>query len=343
MMLFTLLFLTTNQILSLIQPSGRFSHNSIYHNNKIWILGGSEKPPGYNRTCLEDGNGTIAPGLWKYNPRKNKWKHDKIKPPARRGSTLVKVGRELFLHGGGIVDKEMPLRSIPCADLWKYNKNNNWELLGSAPGLYCHSSVAGPDGKIYSFGGINDRGFNSDLFIYNGKGWRSVKGPFPNGIMGHTSSITEDGLMFIIGGVTGPPNKEENYNADVWTYNIHTEKWNLESGGLRLYGHTACTIPHTKLINEIEYYNEDIIIIGGYFPTFDVTNDEGATHLGGTVQNIYSFNTRKRTWKFLGRLKKPREFHSAITINNDRIFVYGGYHIGSFWEDGEIIQLPDTL
>ena len=339
MLFFSLFFQFTS---SLLKPSGRFSHNSIHHKNKILILGGSEKPPGHNRTCLEDGNGTIASGLWKYDPQTNIWKHEEIKPPARRGATLVKLNNELYLHGGGTVDLDNALKSTPCGDLWKYNKYNNWEFLGPAPGLYCHSSISAPNNYIYSFGGINKNGFNSELYIYNGEGWRALPGPFPNGIMGHTASITEDGLMFIIGGVTGPPITEENYNADVWTFNINTEKWNLESGGLKLYGHTACTISHNKIVHGIEYYDEDIIIIGGYFPTCEVINEEGSKHLGGTVQNIYSFNTRKRTWKFIGRLKKPREFHSSVTINNDRIFVYGGYHIGNFWEDGEIIQLPDT-
>mgnify|MGYP001201841542 CR=1 FL=1 len=326
-------------------PPGRFSHSSIHFKHwkrdEIWIIGGSQKPNFKNRTCAQDANGPIATGHWRYSILDNKWLYQDIPFMPRRGATLVKNNRKVYLHGGGTVDLKNPFRSKPIRDMWEF-KHNEWqkvEIQGKHPDLYCHQSVIDSRGYVYSMGGLDGVGRNKYLYTFDGKRWSKSRTPFAKtGIIGHTLTLVEDELIYIIGGVLGDVREKKDYNADVWTYNVLTGQWNLECGGIPIQGHCSNKCKKVVTIANLPYCDDDIIVSGGFYPTQDEVNDEGATHLGGTSRNIFSFNTRQKTWRSLGYMSKPREFHTA-EFDKSRLYVFGGYHIGNFWDDGEIIYL----
>ena len=325
-------------------PPGRFAHNSIINKKEVWILGGSQKPDGYNRTCIQDAGGPIAEGLWKYDINTKKWQFDEIEFTERRGATLVRNTKKIYMHGGGVVDGENSFRSIPLADMWEY-KNDKWcEIKTNSPPIYAHQSVIDSKNNIYSLGGLDADGRSGYLHKFNGKEWTKEETPFSEkidefgGLMGHTMTLIENELIYVIGGVFGMPIDKNNYNEEVWVYSINTNKWTIVCGGIPLQGHSASKIERIKILAGLPYCNDDIIISGGYYPTEDEVNDEGATHLGGTSDNIYCFNTRRKTWKSVAQLEKPREFHTSV-IRNKKLYIYGGYHIGYFWDDMEIIEL----
>ena len=323
-------------------PNGRFSHSSIFHKQgnkeEIWIIGGAEKPYKKSKSCIEDAAGPISVGQWMYSIPLNKWLYKDTPFRYRRGATLVGNNKNIYLQGGGLVNKDNPFKSIPLCDLWEY-KNNKWrEIKTNNPDIYCHQSVIDNRGYIYSLGGYNSNGMSQYLYIFNGIRWSRVNSPFKTGIYGHTTTLVDDELIYIIGGVCGDASDKEAYNKDVWTYNIYNGKWNIESGGICIQGHSANKLINVVTIAQLPYCNDDIIFTGGFYPTKNETNDEGATHLGGTSKNIYCYNTRKRVWRMIGNMIKPREFHTSI-LHNNRLFIFGGYHIGNFWDDGEIIYL----
>ena len=322
-----------------VTPSGRFSHNSIIYDGEVWILGGAEKPFGGSSSCANDIMGTIAKGLWKYNPKKDKWSYSDVEFPERRGATLVKNNRHVYLHGGG-TDSDISFRSTPTADLWQYRKGR-WHDKGPAPPLYCHQSVVTPKGHLYSIGGLDESGLSNKMYKYDSKEWHELKTPFKRGIMGHTATLTDEGIIYVIGGVFGPPTEEENYNADVWSYNTVTDRWNLESGGLKIHGHSACKFSRSRAIGRAVFPEDDIVTVGGFFPTELQKNTNGVQHLGGTVQNVYSWNTNRRTWRYRGTMTKPREFSSAVGFNRNKLFIFGGYHVGNFWDDAEVLQIQE--
>lgn len=336
-MILKYLFFVVSAALS-VTPSARFAHNSIIYNNEIWILGGAEKPLGKSQSCADDARGTIANGLWKYNPKRNKWSYEDTEFPPRRGASLVKNNRKVYLHGGGILDPRKDFRSIPTADLWQYTRGS-WKYRGPAPPVYCHQSVITRRGHIYSIGGLNEHGLSDKMYAYDGKTWNVIETPFKRGIMGHTATLTDDNIIYIIGGVFGPPTEPENFNADVWSYSINTGRWNLECGGLRMQGHNACKFSVTRTIGRSVFHEDEIITVGGFYPTSMQKNAEGVEHMGGTVQNIYSWNTSTRLWRYRGTMDRPREYCSTVGFNRDKLFVFGGYHIGNFWDDVEIIAL----
>ena len=370
--------------------------NKNHNKNEIWMLGGIQQPPGINRTCLEDCSGPISNGLWKYNIDENTWCYNNVSFPKRRGSSIVSNNDFIYILGGGITNTKNPFLSIPLSDMWRYDKSKTdtegdghgdsdgdtemqWtQIKTNNPDIYLHESVITDDGQIYSLGGFDTNGHSPYLYIFDGKKWsREIAFPFSknisetstetsngtssgtsSGIWGHSMTLVDKRYIYVIGGTCGPPTETTSFNKDVWTYDILTKKWNLECGGIPIYGHRAChverhlvtnnhlqglqdpdnSVEYLYSDNHISFPNDDIIITGGFYPTKNVKNNEGATHLDGTTKNIYCFNTRSRTWKYMGSMQKPREFHSAIFIN-DVIFVFGGYHIGYFWDNGEVIYL----
>ena len=324
-------------------PPARFSHSSLHYKHwkrdEIWIIGGSQKPNFKNRTCAQDAGGPLSTGHWRYSILDNKWLYQDTPFPPRRGATLVKNSRHVYLHGGGQVHPKNAFLSEPLNDLWEFKRNEWTKVDGKHPGLYAHDSIMDSNGHIYSMGGLDKNGRNKFLHIFNGKKWSKTRTPFAKtGILGATITLIEDELIYIIGGVLGDVRNPEDYNNDVWTYNIHTGQWNLECGGLPLQGHCANICHKTVTIANLPYCDDDIIISGGFYPTQDEVNDEGATHLGGTTNRLFCFNTRKKSWRQLGIMDKPREYHTAVFEHN-RLFVFGGYHIGNFWDDGEIVYL----
>ncbi len=342
-MLQLVMFLLINTLSGLTtKPAGRMFHNCVLDKKTVWMLGGIQKPPGTNRTCLEDSSGEICEGMWKYDTQKNSWLHEEIGFPKRRGSSMVSNDNFIYVQGGGVANVENPIYSVPFSDMWRYTKKNGmWmEIKTNNPDIYLHQSIINARGHIYSLGGFDSAGKSKFLYIFNGETWiKENASPFmKNGIWGHSMTIVDDRYIYIIGGTCGNPTDKSSFNKDVWTYDTETKKWNLECGGIPLYGHTSCQVRRKLKIGDVLYSNDDIIITGGYYPTKMIKNQEGAEHLGGTVDNIYGFNTRTRMWKYMGKLVRPREFHSAI-LCDDKLFVFGGYHVGNFWESGEVVFL----
>ena len=112
----SLLYTTTiaNNIMGLLTyPSARMFHNVIKQGDTLWMLGGLEKPNKINRTCADDLNGNIAEGIWKYNTKSKIWNHEDIGFPKRKGSTMVAKNNYIYVHGGGISNKQNPIYTIP--------------------------------------------------------------------------------------------------------------------------------------------------------------------------------------------------------------------------------------
>ena len=317
--LVTFIFLNTVAGLSTL-PAGRMFHNCILNKKTIWMLGGIQKPPGLNRTCSEDSTGEISEGLWKYDTLKNNWQYEDVEFPKRRGSTMVSNHNFVYVQGGGVANVENPMYSIPFSDMWRYTKKNKmWiQIDTNNPPTYLHESIITKDGYIYSLGGFDANGKSKFLYIFNGQTWsKENASPFmKNGIWGHSMTLVDERYIYIIGGTCGSPTEKKSFNKDVWTYDTETKNWNLECGGIPLYGHTACCVKRKLKIGDIMYSNDDIIITGGYYPTKMVKNDEGAEHLGGTVDNIYGFNTRTRMWKYMGKLS---EYEWALLLKYELV------------------------
>ena len=322
------LFYTTtiaNNIMGLLTyPSARMFHNVIKQGDTLWMLGGLEKPDKINRTCADDLNGNIADGIWKYNTKSKIWNHEDIGFPKRKGSTMVANNNYIYVHGGGISNKQNPIYTIPYGDTWRYNfKKRIWEEIGANnPYIYIHQSVITEEGYIYSLGGFDKMGKSIYMYIFNGNKWeKEIAKPFANtGIWGHTMTLISNRYIYVIGGVLGSPTEKNDFNKNVWIYDILTKTWQLHCEYKPLYGHGVCK------------FKNNFIITGGFYPTEYVINNEGSEHLDGTLDNIDILNLKTKKYKTIGKLKEPKEFHSSILCNNT-INIFGGYHIGYFQND----------
>lgn len=331
-------------------PPGRIYHTSVLKNNKIWILGGIEKPNTDSvRTCEQDASGKLADGLWKYDIETNSWDYEDTPFPGKRGSNaLINKAGDVYVFGGGITDPRRPHYSIPVPEMWKYS-NNKWaQIKIDSPPIYGQSSVINKKGHIYSLGGLNKNGRSSYLYVFDGKKWIREDTPFsliklkdgkPGGIMGHTMTFIDKRYIYVIGGVVGFPTEKEDYNSDVWSYDTYRKKWKLLCGGVRTFGHSACLKEDTVISDGLKVKDDEILVLGGFYPSNMVTNSEGAKHMDGTKNTILAFNIRTNSWKHKGNLENSREFHTSELVDNSRIFIFGGYHIGEFWKKGEIIYI----
>tara|TARA_X000001036_G_scaffold341316_1_gene320687 strand:- start:471 stop:1517 length:1047 start_codon:yes stop_codon:yes gene_type:complete len=344
------LYFLSSFITAITIPNGRIYHTSVLKKNKVWIIGGLEKPLSDNiRTCEEDATGKLAEGLWKYDIVNNTWEFEVTPFVGKRGSNaLINKEGEVFVFGGGTTDPKSPHYSIPVPEMWKFS-NDAWsEIKTNSPPIYGHTSAINNEGHIYSLGGFHKNGRSSYLYVFDGKKWRREDTPFTlvdsnngktGGLVGHTMTFIDKRYIYVIGGVIGFPTDKEGYNSDVWSYDTYRNKWKLLCGGVRTFGHSACFKESTILSDSLKVKDDEIYIIGGFYPTEMKTTPEGAKHLDGTKSSILSFNIRTNSWKHKGHLKNPREFHTSVLCDNTRVFVFGGYHIGEFWERGEIVYI----
>lgn len=257
-------------------------------------------------------------------------------------------------------------------DLHRFTRNNPevWNKIDvpgfSPPPRYDHA-VWVFNGKMYVFGGMGSTQPLHDLWRYDPEGniWEELlPGPIrPSPRYGHATEVTEDGSVYISGGIDAAGNRL----IDLWIMNpdytftplqsniYHTSHHKIHKSGdtLFLLGNHGVTSRYSISTNTWEH--EDIgPPLNGYFGSSVVrADDSNAGHatkrihqkgvaeetsstlriylFGGlTLDNqesdrVYVFNPSDRSWTELAeRMPIPLHSSASVAINDNKILVFGG-------------------
>ncbi|KAF9391883.1 Negative regulator of mitotic exit [Podila verticillata] len=198
-------------------------------------------------------------------------------PPPRHSHAACVVGTTMYIFGGRL--NSYYLNDIAAFDMKSLNgKNPKWnqlEPISQLPPARAGHSAAAYDGKVYIFGGADDKYYYNDIWCYDPKtnGWEAVPayGVLPTSRQGHTVAVLDD-TMYIFGGM----NHEDQLLGELCAFKFNERKWlsfpNILNGATPRSEHSMCCI------------GDKIYILGGQLD-LNANNEDAGT--------IYVLDTNK--------------------------------------------------
>ncbi|XP_076058838.1 kelch domain-containing protein 10-like isoform X2 [Oratosquilla oratoria] len=130
-------------------PEARYRHEIVEHRGNLYVFGGGRHIDAYDLVIIPTFN--LAQSLWTQTQTQPD-PVTKNHPVPRRCHVLVKVGNEVFIHGGYNGKQAF-------SDMWRLNLDTmEWrKLLYKTPvPLYFHSATVTEEGCMYIFGGVKN-------------------------------------------------------------------------------------------------------------------------------------------------------------------------------------------
>ena len=179
--------------------------------------------------------------------------------------------------------------------------SGSWNTLANfIPNIRHENSYVELNGKFYLIGGRGTLPIN----IFDPVTGLWSAGAAPPLEMHHMQAVTHDGLIYVLGAMTGPyPN--ETPLTHVYIYDPHNDHWiqGMEIPAGRRRGSAAVAV-----------YEDKIYIAGG------IING----HVSGTVGWLDEFDPRTNTWTALPNdMPNPRD-HTSGVIYDDKFYVVNG-------------------
>ncbi|MFH1064915.1 MAG: kelch repeat-containing protein [Nanoarchaeota archaeon] len=267
----------------------RYGHTSFNTSDgKIWVIGGYGDFTAYNDTWYStDGiswTQANASTAWA-----GRYEH----------SSVVTSDGRMWVIGGN--DGANALN-----DVWNSTDGANWEQATASAewaARYGHSSVVTSDGKIWVIGGIpTGKGalvLNDVWYSTNGATWTEANDSAAfSARRWHTSVVTSDGRMWIIGGNDGSGNALN----DVWysTDGISWTQANASAAFSARYLHSSFATPDGR-----------IWVMGGSTTGADALND-------------LWYSTNGADWVYVNASSWTARYSSAAAIKGNYIYMAGG-------------------
>ncbi|GAB5585494.1 hypothetical protein Unana1_00394 [Umbelopsis nana] len=195
-----------------------------------------------------------------------------------------------------------------------------------------HQAVIDGNGRIWFWGGVSDyqTGYNNQSYwgafttLDTASWlWSSTSGNAGNADarVGHTMTITKDGLIHIIGGLTATMETtldaqgrlqwllSASSMSDVPVYNTYNGQWDLKTA--------TGQIPTSRNIHSatLAADGNTIIVFGG----------AAAANLSAVYGDLYVFDASKSVWTFvnINGGPSPRAGHSAVQVNTTMFIIFG--------------------
>ncbi|MBI4679411.1 MAG: fibronectin type III domain-containing protein [Elusimicrobia bacterium] len=222
------------------------------------------------------------------------------------------------------------IRTMVFGDVEMYSpKDNEWSRwpldTGLADSRFFHSASLTPGGAARFWGGetcdyvgsatcasdeVNPLGRLS-LNIYQ-EDWTEGPGAMTHGRANHTATPLPNGKVLIAGGTNGPSVLK---SAEI--YNVQTRYFS-QTGEMNYARdlHSASLLPNGK------------VLAAGGFSTDSVST--GATN---TAEVYYP---DEGVWRETGSMNWRRDSHTAVTLLDGNILVFGGYDRGAYLDSAEI-------
>jgi DNA-binding CsgD family transcriptional regulator/N-acetylneuraminic acid mutarotase len=256
---------------------------------KLFAIGGHTK-------------GGITGAVERYDPAEDRWTTLNASKPTRVSHIgAAAIDGQIYVPGGWTAQKE------PTAVVERYDlANETWDQVASLPRPLLAYALAVHKGKIYLFGGKDERGYANTTYIYDPEAddWR--KGQEMSTPRAYAAAATIGARIFVIGGYDG---QREQSTCEV--YSPEEDSWEgcepltqgrggfgLASVGNRLY------------------------VIGGGWTNY----------LGFSEEYDPKYNTRK----FFGTPVSRQWRNLAVaSIPNKKFYVAGGWngdYLDNVWE-----------
>lgn len=269
-------------------PKPRSFQKCIYITPYIFLFGGVELGPKSENLSKEE--------MYVLNTKTFEWKQiiSNITPFNRTEFQWVKIESRAFLYGGAA----SPSNKF-YDDMWsfKYDGRNLFEaeskreLLidniwtevpqhGTSPGKLKAYSMEYHNGFLYLFGGVNNKGINSNtLYRFDLKTncWEIVdtKGVPPPERCYHEMALINHETLLIFGGIKGTMNEIKEMYNDVYLFNIKEKIWVTPAiGGIQPSPRIGFSLCCNYFVGKME-----IMILGGFTKDNDGYTDKNKNYL----------------------------------------------------------------
>ena len=278
----------------------------LFHNDRLWLLGGSAN----QELDLGDGWSTVDGINWKKEIDRAAW------TPSAHSMNVTFAGR--MWRMGGFVEKDN--RFLPISEIWSSLDGRIWTLARAVPAWKARGggALVVHNGKLWLLGGTlhprneGDQPLLSDIWsTENGVDWTEIVLNAPWKPRAFHSAISHNGRLWVIGG--GHWGKNPTFYSDVWS-SFDGVKWEEHSSKAAWPGRIWATAAS---------YDGLLWVMGGYIST-------PLAH-GGTNDAWYTADGSNWSPYLSARAWPPRIGHSSIVFN-DRLWVLAGSD-GDYFND----------
>ena len=269
-------------------PKPRSFQKCIYITPYIFLFGGVELGPKSENLSKEE--------MYVLHTRNYEWKQiiSNLTPFNRTEFQWVKIESRAFLYGGVSSPSEkfyddMWSFKYDGQDLFKPESkkelliDNIWTEIpqaGTSPGKLKAYSMEYVNGYLYLFGGVNNKGVNSNtLYRFNLRNysWEIVdtKGVPPPERCYHEMSLINHETLLIFGGIKGIMSEIKEMYNDVYLFNIKESIWVTPViGGIQPSPRIGFSLCCNYFFGKME-----IMILGGYTKDNDGYADKSKNYL----------------------------------------------------------------
>ncbi|KAF9154358.1 Negative regulator of mitotic exit [Linnemannia schmuckeri] len=198
-------------------PSAANGHTAVSLGQYIMYFGG------------KDAKGKTSDTLYVFHTGRKEWNKPSIQslqPAPRHSHAACVIGTIMYITCGQLSGFYM--NDIVAFDMKTLNgKNPVWTMIepkSTMPPARAGHCAAAYDGKVYIFGGADDKYYYNDIWCFDpsNKRWEAVPayGNLPTSRQGHTCVVIED-TMYIYGGM----NHEDQLLGDLCAFKFTERRW----------------------------------------------------------------------------------------------------------------------
>ncbi|KAF9083945.1 Negative regulator of mitotic exit [Mortierella sp. AD031] len=177
----------------------------------------------------KDAKGKTSDSLYVFHTGRKQWNKPSIQslqPAPRHSHAACVIDTVMYITCGQLSGFYM--NDIVAFDMKTLNgKNPAWKMIepkSSLPPARAGHCAAAFDGKVYIFGGADDKYYYNDIWCFDPqtKRWEAVPayGNLPTSRQGHTACVIED-TMYIYGGM----NHEDKLLGDLYAFKFTERRW----------------------------------------------------------------------------------------------------------------------
>ncbi|KAI1317687.1 Negative regulator of mitotic exit [Mortierella claussenii] len=228
----------TSGIVMSTNPFPRFAHTASFvtTGTDIYVFGGIVKGSPMRDVHVidphfggKDAKGKTSDTLYVLHTGRKQWAKPSIQtllPAPRHSHAACVVGTVMYIMGGQLSGYYM--NDIAAFDMKTLNgKHPTWTVLepkSELPPARAGHCAAAFDGRIYIFGGADDKYYYNDIWCYTPQTntWMAIPayGTLPASRQGHTAAVIND-TMYIYGGM----DFEDKLLGDFCAFNFTERRW----------------------------------------------------------------------------------------------------------------------
>ncbi len=299
-------------LLPKIPGEPRSSFGTIYHQGKIYVVGGHQGPE--HTYPPESFVGTLDI----YDVATKTWKRGADRPHKCHGFSVAAYGNYIYAFGGFAYSKDHTPKWKSLNVVERYNiKENKWETVAHMPRNRSSNVVAQFGDQVYLIGGWDatpkfeddiDGTFHDevDVFDLETQTFSTLKERLPLKRRAFTGVVDEQNRkIHLIGGISESGSH----------FSLLKQVTILD---LSTYSFSELTeLPFATFAPAAGLLNGKIFVFGGMFKTGKWSYEY--------VPHIYEYDLKKASWNHTGRYVNEAKGFSQVINYNDQLGILGGH------------------